>query len=391
MTRRTALTLIAILLLAINLRPVLASVPPLSLDIQADLGWGDALMGAVTTIPVLGMAVFALIVPPLAVRIGRAWTAAVGMIVIAVGTGVRLVSEAAPWVLLASSVLVGMGIAIGAGIMPSFVREWFPTRIGAMTSVTTATFMFGATLAAALAVPAAAALGGWPVSLSIWALPAVAAAIIWVAIALRSSSTVAPAATRRPPLPWRSGTAWLLSAFLAFNSLLFYSILAWLAPSYDDRGWTQAEGGYLLAVATVAQIVAALVLPAVAHRMRDRRPLFVGAVLVSSLGMLMIAFVPETLTWVVVVLVSGAIGGVFTMGLVLLPELGGAPLPTARLTAMAFALSYGLAAFGPVVMGAIVESTGTWATMYVVLMVIGLLQLVGVAPMRPGARVVMPT
>jgi hypothetical protein len=42
-------------------------------------------------------------------------------------------------------------------------------------------------------------------------------------------------------------------------------------------------------------------------------------------------------------------------------------------------------------MGAIVESTGTWATMYVVLMVIGLLQLVGVAPMRPGARVIMPT
>jgi CP family cyanate transporter-like MFS transporter len=285
--------------------------------------------------------------------------------------------------------IVGIGVAVTGGIMPSFVREWFPSRIGAMTSVTTAVFMLGAALAAALAVPLAGALGGWPASLAVWALPAAVAAIVWVGVSLRSSATVAPAATRRPALPWRSRTAWLLSAFLAVNSLLFYSILAWLSPSYDERGWTQAEGGYLLAAATVAQIVAALAIPAVAHRMRDRRPLFAGAVAVTAAGMLLIAFAPQTATWVVVVVVSAGIGGVFTMGLVLLPELGGGPLETARLTAMAFALAYSLAALGPVLMGWLIQATGSWAPMYVVLSGVALLQLVGLAPLRPGARVTM--
>ena len=50
------------------------------------------------------------------------------------------------------------------------------------------------------------------------------------------------------------------------NSIVFYTALAWLAPSYVDRGWTQAEAGFLLGVFTASQIVAALFMPWLAER-----------------------------------------------------------------------------------------------------------------------------
>ena len=63
----TAAILAVVVLVAVNLRLALSSLPAVATLIQDETGWNDAFIGALTTVPVLGMGVFALGVPRLAV------------------------------------------------------------------------------------------------------------------------------------------------------------------------------------------------------------------------------------------------------------------------------------------------------------------------------------
>ena len=67
--------LVAVVLVALNLRPALASVPPLLEVVRADLSVSYAAVSLLTTIPVLCMGLFALLAPAVSrhvSQIGRA-------------------------------------------------------------------------------------------------------------------------------------------------------------------------------------------------------------------------------------------------------------------------------------------------------------------------------
>jgi cyanate permease len=51
---------------------------------------------------------------------------------------------------------------------------------------------------------------------------------------------------------------------------------------------------------------------------------------------------------------------------------------------MAFAVTYLLAAIGPTLAGALLDAAGSWSLVYVVLAVIGLLQIPVLLPLRTG-------
>ena len=68
--------MVGLVLVAANLRAAVSSVPEVIVDIRAELGWNDVALGALTTIPVLCMGVFALAVPAVSNRFGRGRTVA---------------------------------------------------------------------------------------------------------------------------------------------------------------------------------------------------------------------------------------------------------------------------------------------------------------------------
>ena len=69
--RSSAAVLSVVVLVALNLRLALSSLPAVATEIKAETGWNDAVIGALTTVPVLCMGLFALVVPRLAAVIGR--------------------------------------------------------------------------------------------------------------------------------------------------------------------------------------------------------------------------------------------------------------------------------------------------------------------------------
>ena len=67
---RTAALVVAVLLIALNLRPAVVAVSPLLAQIRADLGIGGAVAGLITTLPVLCFGLLAPFAGRLARRIG---------------------------------------------------------------------------------------------------------------------------------------------------------------------------------------------------------------------------------------------------------------------------------------------------------------------------------
>lgn len=374
--------LATLLVISLNLRPVISSLPPLGTQIQASTGWNDAQLGLLTSLPVLVMAFGAPLVPVLARQLGRATTAGLGMLLIVAAIFARFFTSGAPALLLTSALVGGAGIAITAGTLPGFVREWFPDRVTSTTGLTTGAMIIGAAAAALLAVPLAQSTGSWSLSVGAWSVPACAALLMWIVIAKRSHISPIPV-DARISLPLRNGYAWAIAAFLAMNSFVFYALVAWLAISFDERGWTEGEGGALLGFGTSMQIFGALVLPRLVERLRRGRTATVMVVITAtSVALAIIGVAPQLATWFLVAIVGMGLGAAFALALAFIPATARSPNEAGRIAALAFLVGYSMAALGPVTLGFLAESLG-WAACLVALAVIAFGQ---VAPAAVLAR-----
>ncbi len=379
-----ALLAVTIFVVALNLRAALAALPPLVSTIQDDLGLSGATAGLLTTLPVLCMGLFAPVSQVLARRVGREATVGWALVLLLVGQLARLAGDVLP-VLLLSTLAVGIGIALAGTVLPGIVKEFFAERSGAMTGVYLLAMMVGAATASALAVPVADALGSWEQSLALWGLLAIAGLAAWLPVVRRVNDRAAvDRDERRAPLPYRSRTTWLVAGYLALQSVTFYSQIAWIPPSYEAHGWTPRDAGLLLSLWSIAQLVTGVTAPALADRVRDRRPLMVVAVGCNLAGLAGIAVAPEAAPVLWVLLMAWGQGGGFALGLVMLVDYAPTPAASARLSALVFLVSYSTASLGPVLFGAVHDATGGFTAAFAGLLAVAAVQLTLVPRLRPG-------
>jgi len=380
--RSSAAVLSVVVLVALNLRLALSSLPAVATEIKAETGWNDAVIGALTTVPVLCMGLFALVVPRLAAVIGRRLAVALGLVAMAIGLSLRLVG-AVGITLFASALLAGISIAILGGLVPGIVREQLSGSMGTATALWTAAMMGGAALGAAATLPLAELLGGWNRALALWAVPAVIALIAWSLLERGNTGADRPAVLPGlRDLPWRNPVAWALTVFMTLNSIVFYSSLAWIAPSYAERGYSLAVAGLFFGAFTIAQVFGALILPSLSHRVPYRRALFAISVLLCSAALLVIGAAPGFAPPLVLFILGFTLSGSFAMALGLLSEYAPDAAGSARLTAMAFFVTYTVAAFGPFAAGALMDAVDSWPLVFAILAAVALLQGVAALQLR---------
>ncbi len=379
--------LAAIVLVALNLRAALSSLPTVVTDIQEATGWSDATLGILTTIPVLCMGILALLVPTLIMRLGRKRLIIIALLSLTIGMLLRAI-EAIPTLLFVSAFLAGLGIALSAGVIPGIVREQLPDSLGKANALWTAALMGSAALGAAFTVPIAVWLDSWSLALAAWALPAVVALAFWVFAERHSPRHDRTKTTvKLNSLPWRSKLAWGLTLNMTINSIVFYSSVAWIAPSFVERGWSQEDAGWLFGIFAAAQVVSALLLAGLSTRITYRRTLFAGTILASVFSLLAIGWLPEFYPWIPLLIFGFFLSGTFAMLLGLLSEYSSSAPSAARLTAMAFFITYTVAAFGPFFSGVLLDTFDSWPMVYSVLAVIALSQLLVVKPLTHKALV----
>src|SRR6185295_7306763 len=188
---RAASFLIALLLIAANLRPSLTSVGPLLKTIQDQLALSATAAGLLTSLPLLAFAACA----PLA-RLARQHGAErmllIGLLLLI--AGILLRSAGSTFALFAGTVVLATGIAIANVLLPMLIKQHYPERVPTITTAYATTMGGIAALGSGVAVPLARVLpGGWQTSLATWALLAAIAAIVWLPH-LRAPAT-APAVT----------------------------------------------------------------------------------------------------------------------------------------------------------------------------------------------------
>jgi len=384
----TPVVVAALVVVAANLRTLVASLPPLAETIRADLGLSSAWMGVLTTLPVLCMGLLAPVANQVARRVGVAPTVGAGVTLVLLGLVVRGLGEGQVWSLYTGTLVAGTGIALAGTLLPGVVKAVFPAaRSGAGTGVVMFAMMGAAAVAAAAAVPLAEALGGWSRSLLAWAPLAALAVLGWwpvVRSVHRHALPVERPADVSHALPWRSATAWLLSGFLVVQSWQFYSALAWLSPTYEAQGWDPAQAGLLTSALTGIQLVSGLLAPALLDRVRDGRGLLLGATALTGIGLGGIWLAPDLAPWVWAVVLGLGQGACFALALGLVVRFSVTPRDSARLTAMGFLLGYTVASAGPATMGLALDVTGSPTVLWGLLVGIVVPQLLLGWRLRPS-------
>jgi MFS transporter, CP family, cyanate transporter len=381
-----AFQLTALFLVAFNLRVTMACIGPLLDFLRTDLQMSRAELGLLSTGPVLCMGLFAPFAQRLSAKWGHENAILAATAIIAASALVRWIANA--WILLVSAFAAGIGIAIAGTLLNTFVKHYFADRAVTVSGLYSAGLCLGAALAASLTAPLAALTDSWRVALAAWSIPGLLAVVLWwwMLRIMRAperatqSSTISSTSSH---LPWRSGRAWLVTAFFGTQSIVFYVVLAWLAPMYIELGWSAARAGALLGLWVGVQVATILFVARAASRSSDRRPWLLtcsGAAIVSLLGF---AFAPLSAPWLWAILLSFACGGWFPLAMNLPLDYSNTPNEAGGWTALMLFGGYLLSAGSPSAAGWARDAGSSYRSIFAALAFLSVLALVLALSLRP--------
>ena len=388
---RIALAWLAtVVLVTLNLRPFLTAIGPLTPTIQAHTGLGLQALAWLTLLPMALMVAGTWLAPALLPRLGARPTLALALTLLALGCALRLV----PAWLLATAALCGVGVALVQGTLPGLIKLHTPRHVAPMMGVYSASLMGGGALGAQLS-PLALQWGlGWSGALALWTLPVLAAlALAWWQ--LGRMATPAAGATQRGASAWllrRPRTWYLMLAFGLMNGG-YASMIAWLAPHYQELGWSAAQSGTLVALLSIAQAAAALLLPVLAARGGpDRRPWLWFTLGCQALGFALLAMAPLAAPLATTIVLGVGLGGCFTFFMLVALDHLRAPLQAGALNALMQGGGFLLSALPPWLMARLHQGGGGFSGGWWLQCAMALLVAVLVARLAPTQyeRVMQP-
>jgi CP family cyanate transporter-like MFS transporter len=387
---RATLFTAGIMLLAVNLRAAITSLPPVFPELSAALHLSSVSITVLAAVPVLCFGVFSVAAAPLSRAFGEERVLLAALLVLAGGLLLR-----GAWpgsMLFPGTVLAGGAIALMNVLLPSLVKRRHPGRAGALIGAYLLMLGAGAVVASLIAVPVFRTAGngaGWPVrlTLGIWALPALAAAALWLPQA-RYRTRPGRAAGRAGVRVHRHALAWQVAAFMGLQSLAYYATLSWLPTLFRDRGVSAAAAGGLLALMNLGNAVSALLAPVLAHRARDQRVIITVTVAAMAAGLAGSLFAPTggAAVWALLL----GLGQGSSLGLAIFLTMARAPDPVAAASLSGFAQGTGylVATAGPLAVGLLHTATGGWTIP--VLALLGVMGLQLWAGLLAGRARVLP-
>jgi CP family cyanate transporter-like MFS transporter len=381
--RRAGVVLLVagIMVLALNLRAAITSLPPVFPDLAARLHLSTAGVTLLATIPVLCFGVFSGVAAPLSRRFGEERVLLGALALLA--TGLALRGALPGWLLYPGTVLGTAAIALMNVLLPSLIKRRQPRRAGLLIGVYLLCLALGSVLGSLLAVPLyrdtghVAWLGG-PVrfTLWLWAIPAVIAFAVWLPQwRYRTRPGPGDAAAARVSVA-RHLLAWQVTAFMGLQSLTYYATLSWLPTLFADRGMSAAQAGDLSALMNFGNAVTALLIPVLAHRMAGQRALAVPTVIGTAAGIAGALYAPLGGAWAWVLLLGLSQGASLSLAIFFTVARSPDPVTAASLSALAQSGGYLLATTGPLAVGLLHDATRGWDVPIALLLVLCAAELV---------------
>jgi len=344
-----------------GLRLTILATPPVIPHIQHDLGLSGTQIGILTGLPVVFFAAVAVPGSLLIARAGVVPTLVFGLLLTAVGSGLRALAAAAHPLYLAT-MLMAAGIAMMQPAMPAAVRQWLPGHIGLGTAVYTNGLIVGEIVAVSIMLPVVMPLVGesWRPAIALWSAPVVLIAGLTFILAPRAPANDAweTAIPRAPWWPdWRDPLMWRLGLILASVNTMYFCTNGFL-PGYLESVRRSDLISAGLTALNFGQLPASLLLLVAADRLERRVWPYVASGLLALLSVCALISTASGFTVLWAGVLGFACGAALALGLALSPLLS-EPGDVPRVSAGMFTISYMIAMMVSVLAGAAWDAAGT--------------------------------
>ncbi|MBK1851476.1 MFS transporter [Marinobacter sp. 1-4A] len=342
-------------LAGVYLRIPILVAPPLAPFIGDELALSQTLTGALTTLPILMLAIGAMPGSLSISRMGPRNTLALAMLVMVIGSAGRGLAPDTITLMLTSAVM-GVGIAMMQPALPALLPRWLePKNLALGSAIYMNGMLMGEFIGAGITLPVIMPLldDSWRATMLVWSLPAL---LVAAALFLPKRDLARP--TRKAAwLPdWKNPLTLKLGLLLGVSGSLFFGVNAYLAALLEQRGefenLTEALFWY-----NFAQVVASLLMLKMARYWVGRKaPLLIMLILslLGTIGLLMFSG-----WWAI----ASATFMSFTAGILLIMMVALPPLlvpasETGRLSAGNFLVGYTMAFTVPMLGGLLSDWTG---------------------------------
>lgn len=359
-------------LAGLYLRVPILVAPPLAPFISDDLGLNQTLTGALTTLPILMLAVGAMPGSLAISRLGPRNTLVLAMVIMTLGSAARGLAPEIFTLLLASAVM-GLGIAMMQPALPALLPRWLqPRHIAMGTAIYMNGMLMGEFVGAGITLPVLMPLmdGSWRMTLLAWSLPALAVA---AALFIPKRDLARPV-QRAAWLPdWSNPLTLKIGLLLGVSSSMFFGLNAYMGNLLEQTGHFEKLSRGLF-VYNIAQVFASLIMLKAARRWVGRRTYIMASAVISVAGTT--GAVLLTGWWAIAsaTLMSFA-SGILLILLVALPPLLSRPGETGRLSAGTFLVGYTVAFLVPMAGGVVADMTGDIRHSVLIMIAYGLLVL----------------
>ncbi|PNK60651.1 CynX/NimT family MFS transporter [Psychrobacter sp. FDAARGOS_221] len=377
------LVLIAILLMASNMRSPIVALGSIAPVVQQDLGLKATHIGWLGAIPMLMFALGALVSPAIGKRFGLENTLIA--VIIAITSGIIIRSTWLEWHgFLFGTVLLSLAIGFANTLVAPVIKQHTPGSIALVTSMFSLTMSVMAGIVSGVVYPLSEHVG-WQWALGGWGALSIAALVVWVVLRIKlGSSHKMPAAvltesevTQEATSIWKAPLAWQLAIFMGLQSLLFYTIAAFLPSIWIGKGLTEVKAG---SMASVFQFMAPIAIIGMTWLIRNRgiklQSVAIAATVLNVTGLVGISYLPLAMPFVW----TGAMGlgcaAIFTLCIMLFSLRTYTPGQASKLSGMVQTIAYLIAFAGPFGAGWLYEQTSSWDAPLLFILIVTIINII---------------
>lgn len=334
--------------------PVLVA-PPLAPFISDELGLTQALTGALTTLPILMLAIGAMPGSLAISRIGPRNTLAMAMVIMVIGSAGRGLVPDTTTLMLASAVM-GLGVAMMQPALPALLPRWLaPHHLAIGSAIYMNGMLMGEFIGAGITLPVLMPLldNSWRATLLAWSLPAL---LVAAALFLPKRDLARPV-RRSAWLPdWKNPLTLRIGLLLGLSGSMFFGLNAYMGNLLEQQGHFEKLADALFWY-NFAQVVASLLMLKMARFWVGKRSMIILMAVLSIAGTggtLVLEGWPAIFSATLMSFVAG----ILLILLVALPPLLVRSEETGRLSAGTFLVGYTLAFSVPMIGGLIADWSG---------------------------------
>lgn len=372
MKKQSPFIIAGIVMLGVVMRAPFTALPAILIDVAAGLRVEVSSLGILTSIPLIMFALCSSLAPRLAAKFGMEKLMALVLLVMVLGSGMRVLNLPALYI---GTMLVGATIAFINVLLPSLVAANFPKKIGLYTTIYITLMGVAATVASMIAVPIVSS-SSWEFFILLITGLVFMAFLIWLPNVKNNHRFASENQGNQKSSIWKNKAAIAFLIFGGLQSVLYYTEITWLPTISQSVGFSKAEAGLMAGFFNMTAIPMSMIIPAVLSRQTKemRRNIMLAISSVTLLGLVMMILIPANLIlWSALhIILSFSNAALFPYMMLSFTLKTSNSQATAQLSGMVQTGGYLIAAFGPGLLGYSYPIFGNWLPLILALAIVTL-------------------